>query len=98
MKCTCCGNEVAEGKSVFFLRVLLCSGCAHSARVLRDKLRSELENVVAMLDDSLRRVLVDRKLPAINGTEISSKEALALALSVHRYAMETPVNGGIETK
>lgn len=93
MNCTSCGRYVAEGKSVFYLQVYLCPECAKAARLIRDKLRSELEVVLATLDDSMRRVLVDRKLPDVSGVDISSKEALALALSLHRYATENPVNG-----
>lgn len=92
MRCTCCHEEVEEGKVVFFLNVMMCSRCAESARKIRDRLRSEVENVLATLDDSLRRFLVENSIIGIDMSKVSPKGLLELAVSVHRYSMKGNVD------
>jgi hypothetical protein len=90
MKCTCCSQDVAEDKAVFYLQMFLCKSCASSARQLKDKMRSELENVLATQNDAFRKFLVDNELPKNDVTLLSSQELLALAISVYRYSKEVP--------
>jgi hypothetical protein len=94
MRCLICG--VATDSIELFLKVNLCPKCAKQTRQLRDRARSELQNIVATLDDVLREALCT----ASAGLELDRVESLSgeevinyiLALNKH-FRRDRPMVG-----
>lgn len=65
MKCMNCGEELTQRTSDFTLKVLLCKSCAMRVDKLKRRLRSELETLLATLDDTMRFGITSQvQLPA----------------------------------
>ena len=90
MLCLNCSSQVDEGGAKFFLKVLLCDTCAAKSKALRDRAKSELETVLATLDDVFRHALTSGKLDLHN--TLSGEEVVnyALALNKHWRRSEPP--------
>lgn len=59
MRCMNCGDSLTERTTDFTLRVMLCKKCAVMLSRLRDRIRSEVETLLATLDDTLRFGVTD---------------------------------------
>jgi len=84
MKCINCSKDVMDNKAIFFLQVYLCSDCADKARALRDRTRSEMENILAAVDDVFRACLVEKKLD-LPSALLSFDEVISMYLSMYKY-------------
>jgi hypothetical protein len=81
-----CRTETGDPK--FFLNVLLCEDCAIRAKTLRNRGKSELENVLATLDTVFRAALTGAGLE-LDERELSSDEVLTYLLALNRHWRKT---------
>lgn len=85
MQCVFCGTQVANLE--FFLKVALCPSCARLAKGLRDRAKSELETMLATLDDAIRVALCDPTvgLELERAESLSSEEVLNYTVALNKH-------------
>jgi len=85
MQCLFCGTECDNLE--FFLKVALCPTCAKKSRELRDRARSELETVLATLDDIMRTAMCDSTvgLEIDRTSALSSEEVLSYVIALNKH-------------
>jgi hypothetical protein len=64
MKCLVCDSELTERTTDFSLKVMLCQGCAIRVSKTRDRIRSEVEVLLATVDDAMRFAVLSKDLPS----------------------------------
>lgn len=85
MQCVFCGTEVDNLE--FFLKVALCPSCVRKSRELRDRARSELETVLATLDDIMRNAMCDPSvgLELDRTSALTSEEVLGYVIALNKH-------------
>jgi hypothetical protein len=82
------------GDAEFFLTVMLCKKCADLAKSLRDRARSEFENILATLDDVIRSSMSGGTAGLeLDGSDSLTREQVityVLALNKHWRKSEPP--------
>lgn len=76
MKCIHCSKNLDEKATDFSLKVMLCKQCAVRVTRLRARIRSELEVLLAQLDDTMRFALTVQDLPGTGDSELSRRTLL----------------------
>lgn len=92
MECMNCGTDVDEGSATLMLNVYLCKPCGELGNTLRAKARMGMENALAVMDDSVRQVLLNRErvLDAELVEALRPAEALVFLLATREKSWATP--------
>jgi hypothetical protein len=76
MNCLYCETALDEKTTDFSFKVMLCKKCASNANRLKNRIRSELEVVLAQLDETMRFALTARDMPGGLIAELSRSTLL----------------------
>jgi len=85
MQCLCCGTDCDNLE--FFLKVALCPDCAKKSKELRDRARSELETVLATLNNIMQSAICDATvgLELDRTSTLSSEEVLSYVIALNKH-------------
>jgi hypothetical protein len=88
MQCLNCSTETEDPR--FYLNVLLCEECADQAQLLRNRGKSELENILATLDEVIRTALVNSTGVDLDNVEkLTPQEVVTYVLALSRHWRKT---------
>jgi len=81
MDCLYCKQDIDEKTTDFSLRIMLCKRCAGLVAKLKDRIKSELEVLLANLDSTMRFAVTAQDLPG--GVETAVSRQALLHFIVH---------------
>lgn len=89
MKCLNCDEELTDRTTDFTLKVMLCKPCAVKVSRLKARLRSELEVLLATLDDSMRFGITTQEVLPADDDGASRQDLLEFAVRLDTKCRNT---------